>query len=525
LFCLVSLASCATPIAPTGGQPIRTAPQIISTSPEQGTTHFDKLEVRFEFNRFINRGSATKALRIEPDLGVPYSIGWKRKVMIITFNEPLPDSVTIIVSLGSELSDIDNNRLGQPFQLAFSTGATVDSAGVDVATISFDKANEEAGVTVGLFRESALDQTAVYMAESDTAGIVRFRNATPGEYIAVLIDDRNRNRRIDIGERHFLANERVRVASDTVFFTNTLFYSTQDTVPPSVLGVGLLSNTRLRVRFSEPIRLSRSSTIDVEQAGRSMPSFWLFTDPSDPTVAFANSIEPMLLGLTYTVKIGEVADLASNPLRGIIAPINGSNQPDTTQLRIVRMPDEPTILSRDSILVVFSKPIFDSTITDSLIVIDGERTIRAWPDVYVEQNRLFIYRKGGWRSGQSYQLRVWDPMQLRHSTVTFRPLNDAELGSLEVAVDPSWEGQHAVLEVVDNLGVTTMQKEGTGPFLLENIVPGVVTIRIWVDTNRNGRWDGGIALPIMIKPEPVYVQKGIPISPRLTTVIRLGALD
>jgi hypothetical protein len=116
-------------------------------------------------------------------------------------------------------------------------------------------------------------------------------------------------------------------------------------------------------------------------------------------------------------------------------------------------------------------------------------------------------------------------MQLRHSTVTFRPLNDAELGSLEVAVDPSWEGQHAVLEVVDNLGVTTMQKEGTGPFLLENIVPGVVTIRIWVDTNRNGRWDGGIALPIMIKPEPVYVQKGIPISPRLTTVIRLGALD
>lgn len=523
-FCLVSFASCATPVAPTGGQPIRTAPQIISTSPEQGTTQFDKREIWFEFDRFMNRGSATRALRIEPDIGISYSIGWKRKVLVITFTEPLPDSVTIIVSLGTELSDIENNRLGQPFQLAFSTGSTVDSAGVDIATISFDKANEEAGVTVGLFRESALDQAAVYMAESDTAGIVRFRNTTPGQYVAVLLDDRNRNRRIDVGERHFPAIERITIATDTMN-TSKLVYSTQDTVPPSVLGVGLLSNTRLRVRFSEPIRLSRSSTIDLIQAARTIPSFWLFTDPSDPTVAYANSIEPMVPGFTYTVKIGGVSDYASNMLPEIITPFTGSNQPDTTQLRIVRMPDEPTILSRDSILVVYSKPIFDSTITDSLIVIDGERTIRSWPDVYVEQNRLFIYRKGGWRSGQLYQLRVWDPMQLRHSIVTLRTLNDADLGSLEVVLDPAWDDQRVVLEVVDNLGMITMLKVDKDSFILQNIVPGVVTIRAWVDMNNNGRWDGGRALPNMIKPEPVLVQKGIPISPRLTTVIRLGSFD
>jgi len=525
LLFLIAMAGCATPIAPTGGQPVRTAPEVVSTYPKQGTTHFDRREIRFEFNRFMNRGSATRALSIEPDFGIPFSISWKRKVMVLTFERSLPDSVTVIVSLGTMLSDVDNNRLGQPYQLAFSTGATVDSAGVDLTTVSFDKAKGEAGMVVGLFRQSTLDQAAVYVAESDTSGTVRFRHATPGQYIAVLFDDRNRNRRIDSGERHFPARVPVTVATDSIYMAGTLVYTTQDTISPTVLGVGLLSSNRLRVRFSEPIRISPVSSITVEQSGRSIAAHWLYSDPADPTVALANSTEPLLTGPSYSLQIRDVTDLAGNSLVMIPPSFVGSNQSDTTQLRLVRFPDAPVVLSRDSILIVYSKPVMGSAVLDSLIVVDGERAVRSWPDVYVDQNRIYVHREAGWRQGQSYQLRIWDPSQLRHVSTTFRPLGEAELGGLEVNLDASWSGQSVIVDVLDQAGQILTQAKGNGPFTFDKLIPGVISIRIWVDTNNNGRWDGGSIIPTMSDPETVYIQRNIPISPRLTTAVRVGPVE
>ncbi len=519
------LAGCATPIAPTGGQPVRSSPTVISTYPEQGRTRFDGREVRFEFNRFMNRGSATRALRVEPDFGIPFTISWKRKVLILTFERSLPDSVTVIVSLGTELSDIENNRLGQPIQLAFSTGAAVDSAKVDIATLSFDKARGESGMTVGLFRESMLDQSAVYVAESDTSGIVRFRHATPGQYVAVLFDDRNRNRRIDQGERHFPAKEPVTVSTDSAQIVGPLFYTSQDTVPPTVLGVGLLSNTRIRVRFSEPIRLNRSSSVEVQQDSRIVQALWLYSDTADPTVAFANSMEPLLQGASYNLRVTGVTDLAGNSLAATPPTFVGSNQQDTTQVRLVRFPENPVVLSPDSILFVYSKPLSGSAVIDSLIVVDGERAMRTWTDVHVEHNRMYVYREGGWRPGQSYQIRVWDPLQLRHVPISFRPLGEADLGGLEITIEPSWSDGVVVVDVLDQAGEILNQAKGVGPFIFDDLIPGNVSIRVWVDTNGNGRWDGGSIIPATADPEPVYIQRGIPISPRLTTAVRVGSND
>ncbi len=513
------------PIAPTGGLPVRTAPEVVSTFPEQGTTYFDQRVIRFEFNRFMNRGSATRALRIEPDFGIPFSMSWKRKVMVLTFERSLPDSVTVIVSLGTMLSDVDNNRLGQPYQLAFSTGATVDSAGVDLATISFDKARGEASTAVGLFRQSMLDQAAVYMAESDTSGMVRFRHVTPGQYVAVLFDDRNRNRRIDPGEKHFPARVPVTVAADSIYLAGTLVYTAQDTISPTVLGIGLLSSNRLRIRFSEPIRISSVSTIEVEESGRFIPAYWLYSDPEDATVAIANSSEPLPPGPSYNLKMRDVSDLAGNLLTSIPPSFVGSNQVDTTQLRLVRFPDAPIVLSRDSILIVYSKPVIGSEILDSLIVIDGDRAVRSWPDVYIDQNRMYVYRDAGWRPGQSYQLRTWDPSQIRHLSSTFRPLGETDLGGLEVILDESWFGRPVVLDVLDQTGQILTQAKGNGPFIFDKLIPGVVSIRVWIDLNGNGRWDGGSIIPDMYEPETAYIQRNIPITPRLTTVVRVGPTD
>lgn len=519
-ICII-LASCATPMPPTGGQPLKTPPSILSTSPAQGATRVDTREVRFDFNRFMNRGSASRAVRVEPDVGIPYTIDWKRKSMRIKFERSLPDSVTVIVSLGTDLADIENNRLVQPFQLAFSTGERVDSAGVDISTVSFDKVRGEEGLLVGLFRGSSPDDAAVYVAESDTSGLVRFRHATPGIYRAVLFDDRNRNRRVDGDERHAFIPSDISVDSDSIRQAGTLVYAVQDTISPSILGVGMLSNIRMRVRFSEPVRLSRSSSIEVVAEDSTLPANWLYSDPSDASVAFAEASAALQSGASYQLRIGDVGDLSGNLVSGASPSFLGSGQADTTRQRLIRIPEPMVIFGQDSIMAVYSKPVDGSNVIDSLIVVDGEQALRSWSGVHVENNRLYIFREGGWRAGQSYQLRLWDPQIGRHQQVSFRPLGESDFGSVELIADSTWAGNNATIEVVDQDGELIRRVVVTETTVIDGLVPGSVSIRAWIDTNNNGRWDGGRLIPVRSISEPVFVQRGIPVSARLTSAVRI----
>lgn len=516
------VAGCATPMPPTGGQQQRTPPSIVSTTPEQGATLVDTREVRFDFNRFMSRGTAARAVRVEPDVGIPFKIDWRRRSMTITFERPLPDSVTVIVSLGTELADVENNRLSQPYQLAFSTGASVDSAGVDIATFSFDRVRGEEAATVGLFRGNDLGQAAVYVAESDTAGIVRFRYATPGLYRAVLFDDRNRNRKVDPDERHAFLPSDISVDSDSVRIAGTLVYAVQDTVSPSILGVGMLSSTRMRVRFSEAIRISRSSKVEAMSSASNQAGYWLYSDPSDPTIAFANTESPLIQGESYQLRTSGVSDLSGNLVAGVSTSFIASGQQDTTRMRLIRLPESTTVLQQDSIMIVYSKPVDASDVTDSLIVVDGETAVRGWRGLHVEQNRMYVYREGGWRSGQTYQIRVWDPMQGRHQPITVRPLDASELGAIEVVVDSTWAGQSVTIEILDDFGVVLRKVEFVDSIVLEGLVPGAVSVRAWVDLNRNGRWDQGRLVPSRIDSEPVFVQRGVPVTARMTSVVSVG---
>ncbi len=507
------LAGCATPIAPTGGEPSRTAPQVVSSTPEQGKTFYEGREVRFEFDRFMNRGSALRALRIEPDFGIAYRIGWKRKTMVLSFERDLPDSVTVIISLGTELSDVNNNRLGQPFLLAFSTGAVVDSAGVDIATVSFDKVRGEEGMTVGLFRDSAPE--AVYMAESDTSGIVRFRYATPGSYRAVLFEDRNRNRRLDQGERSTPAASPVLVSDDSIRTAATIIYAEQDTVRPSVLGIGLLSENRIRIRFSESVQLSNRSTITVQTSEDVINASWLYTEPDDPTIAYARSSLPLKPLNTYTIHMDGVSDRQGNAVEVYDREFMGSAQTDTTRIRIIRLPAAGIVTPSDSLMIIYSDILSESFIMDSLTVIDGDRSVKPWTDYELTANRMKVFRSGGWRVGQQYQLRTWNPVELRFSTYSFRVEDPTSFGSIEVVFPDDWTGQKIVELVMDGETVRRRVSEDSS-IVVESIPEGTYSIRAWIDRNGNGKWDQpGASQP----GETVYLQRSIPVIPRMTSTI------
>src|SRR5699024_10759642 len=67
---LLLAAACATPTSPTGGPPDEEGPQIVFTEPQAGTTNFEGRSITFHFSEFINRGSITSAIVVEPDVGI-----------------------------------------------------------------------------------------------------------------------------------------------------------------------------------------------------------------------------------------------------------------------------------------------------------------------------------------------------------------------------------------------------------------------------------------------------------------------
>ena len=119
--------SCATPIAPTGGPVDKTGPAVRAMHPNSGTVNYSDDTFEFEFSEYLNRGSFEKALIIEPDLGIQYSIKWKKTKATVKFKNALPDSTTIILTLGAGITDLRGNKMGSPVKLAISTGDEIDN--------------------------------------------------------------------------------------------------------------------------------------------------------------------------------------------------------------------------------------------------------------------------------------------------------------------------------------------------------------------------------------------------------------
>ncbi len=522
IFISTLFLSCATPIPPTGGLIDRSSPRVLSTIPKSGAVQYNGQVIRIDFDRFMSRNSLQRAIQLEPDLGIEYTIDWKRKSVFLRFESPFPDSVTVILSLGSDIADVNGNRLNTPYQIAFSTGSSIDSASVDFKVYSFDQAKGISGQKVGLFRNSSEDE-AVYVAESDTSGTVRFRYLSRGSYTARLFDDRNRNRMIDENEFSITLPQNVEIETDTLQFGGNFVFSKQDTILPSLLGVGLLSSNRIRVRFSESIRLSKKASLSIiDEQGNRNPGVWMYSEPLDASIAIARLNSVLNPKLSYQLEIKSVTDGLGNEFSGVSAPFTGSSRADTTTQRIIRFPDPSFVIPTDTFLVVYSDIIAPGAIEDSLIIIDGEQQIRNWKDWIITDNKMYIYRSQGWIPGQSYQIRYWSPSEQRHRNQNFRVRGLEDVASLELEIPGSWQDKPITIELLDDVGIIVYKvnkQSSESKIILTSLAPGNYRLRAWVDLNRNGRWDlyvsnnegGGV--------EQVFIQPILNLSARMTSVV------
>jgi len=518
IICLgfVFFSSCATPVSPGGGEPDRQGPAIIATKPEPGAVNFDDDEVEFEFDQFVNRQSFTEALTIEPNLNLDFDINWGRKSVEVEFVSELPENTTIILTVGTDLTDTRSNKMSKPFTLALSTGPVIDRGGVRAKIRSSIDGKSVAGQKVFLIREpGTVESPASYVAETDTSGTVEFSYLGEGTYRPFWVDDINNNRTWEpsreAAQPFYVENFELKRGD--VADLGTLYTVRTDTLGPILEGVGLLTSNRLRLRFNEEIFWDDDSGIAVSDTLGNLKTraYPLYVPPGDPLVLIAQSEDPLSEEEFFTADPGSLFDEAGNRAEAQIDPFPGSSVSDTVSIRYLGSKSEAGLFPDDPVELVYNKFIDDQAVIDSLIVIEGDQPIRNWPQLELVRHKLIISPQQVWQGGVAYEFRAWDPFNFTHENLRPKIWHRNQLGSIEINVQNA-DTNSVYYAVISNESEELRFEESfRGSVEIDDLPPLEYVVKVFEDKNENNRWDSGMLIPYL-EPEKLYLQTKVPVK-------------
>ena len=221
--CLM-IAACATQVAPTGGPEDKLPPRVAGGSPAPKTAnHPNELYVKLEFDEWINASIPRGAITISPPIEKKLRYEVHGKTLEVYSRAELDTGTTYTVTFAGGIKDLRGNALAKPFQVVFSTGATIDSLTLNGRVMVSDSlVRKKSYPSVGLYlmgpeRESkrylekyrdtvtrVLDslpmltkEEPLYLTAADSIGNFTFTGLKAGRYRVVAFVDGNGNHKIE----------------------------------------------------------------------------------------------------------------------------------------------------------------------------------------------------------------------------------------------------------------------------------------------------------------------------------------
>lgn len=434
--------SCAVIRPPEGGPSDTTGPEIVAFSPAQRTVNFSETTITLEFSEYVNKSAVAQNLFISPPAAT--ELGWSGRELEIAFTEPLAPNTSYAVTLGTELTDLRNNKPTQAFTLIFSTGATIDSGIIRGEIFS----PHPEGTYLFLYPLAGVNPDTLnpshtkpkYFTQAGTNGKFEFAALADGLYRLLAVRDEFKNRLYDAGVDGFGAPwGEAAVTSGATTVVNLLCGPPVDTLGPLLYNVRALSSRMVEASFSEnldtaSVRPAAFAAAD-SASGQTITVLHTYFGSNAKTVniILADEAErPPKLRLQAVADTSlAVNDAAGNHLRDTLnlRYIATSQRSDTTPVKLLGF--SPSDSARNVEMspvfeITFSAPtdadaagatLIDATAKRSLALdvqnIQGT-TLRLRPAVPLEPNRWFemqIPFRG---------VRSWNGAKLRDTMVFVR---------------------------------------------------------------------------------------------------------
>jgi len=266
---VVALASCANPVAPSGGPKDETPPSITKTRPVRDTVNVptDTRSVYVEFSEYVERSSLPQALSVTPQFEQNLRFDWSGQGVRIELPRSLRDSTTYLFSFGTNLSDARGVSLDEPITVAFATGPRINQGQIQGRVVEPKEGEPQPKVDVYAYAlgpsatapPTPLPDRPAYRTQTGENGSFTFEYLREQRYYIIALKDNNRNRRPDPAEPFAVPPRLGFVADSSASEVPVPWLLTRaDTLAPRAQRVQPLSQRRLRLSFSEPVRLNTS---------------------------------------------------------------------------------------------------------------------------------------------------------------------------------------------------------------------------------------------------------------------------
>ncbi len=532
------LNRCAQKMAPPGGPPDKQPPEVVKTYPAANSVGLSHLEyIEIEFSEAINKSSLVNSYWLVPEVKHGVKPKWKgNKKVRFLLKDSLRQNQTYVFTLGTRITDLHNNRLAAPFQLAFSTGSAIDSGEVRGEIFAESREKE---IFVYAYRledypspDSIWSHKARFFTQADEEGQFRLGFLPDGKYRVIALVDRDYDKTYSLGSDLVgLPYRDVELAGAQNRFAGlNLFLIQEDTAAAKLEAVDTVTTRELTLRFDEPIRFNRN--IEVVASDSLLGTFvprGISLDRGDPKTLFLffDSLPP---ARKMMLKIRNLQDLAGNPLpdAGLQAEFVSATRPDTLPpalLRVVPTNRSNQVPYNAVVTVELNQPVDTLTFEKTFELLSEKGNPVAGKFDFSDLRKPLFQPHSLLEKNATYKIRLylgglrdlWG-RSFPDTTVEsqFTTLDWADLGEIAGTVSASYpDWRQAVVfarpaegEALYNT-VTPLNQRYEIPFL----PAGQYLLHSVVDVNENGRWDKGathpwqFAEPFQFYPDTVNVRK------------------
>ncbi len=523
LASLLLICGCADPRPPTGGPRDETPPSIVSTEPPHESTEVSPDAIRLNFSEYVNEASFARALSIVPTPRGRLRFKWRKRSVTIRLPEQLRDSTTYVVTLSDEFRDWRGVRLKRPLSFAFATGPVIDQGHLRGRVVDHVKGLPVAGLSVLAYPANAPKSAEpAYQTQTDTEGQFAFSHVRESDFFVIGLRDMNRNLRADPGEQFAVPPmAKIRATLDTSSQYPDWIYTTADSLGPAMERVRATASQLVEIRFSENVSLpdlSGESWIVMDSLGNTPVKVYSSYQTGKRMVYLVTDpLQEQTYGLLADPAI---QDSTGNPIQPDTVYFAGTTAESREEPRfqgfLPESDENPYRLSPwENPQIVFDSPV-ERTLLDSLLAVRDSTGAPVSFDVQTS-------------SGTKYALMALDgPAQIYHVAVkqpdstyvrSFQRLGPRSLGSLSGFTSPSGDSVLVVLTGIDGQALATQVSNADRGFLFEGLPENSYYLRVFIDRNQNGRWDGGLIDPYEAAESMTWVPEPVTVRPRWDTAI------